>query len=84
MPFTLFVDRQFASPYAMSAYVTLVEKGLPFALVTINLAAAANLREEYRDRSLTARVPTLAHDAFYLSESTAIVEYLEEVFPVKT
>lgn len=81
MPLTLFVDRQCASPYALSAYVTLVEKGLPFSLETVDLAAADNLRQEYRDRSLTARVPTLAHGDFSLSESTAIVEYLEEVFP---
>jgi glutathione S-transferase len=30
---------------------------------------------------LTARVPMLDHDGFFLSESTAIIEYLEEVFP---
>lgn len=80
MYLALFVDRTYASPYALSAYVTLVEKGLPFALETVDLAAADNLRQEYRDRSLTARVPTLLHGDFALSESTAITEYLQEVF----
>ena len=35
----------------------------------------------YADRSLTARVPMLRHGDFYLSESSAIVEYLEDAFP---
>jgi glutathione S-transferase len=81
MTLTLYVDGTYASPYALSAYVTLAEKGLPFTLETIDLAAAENLGQEYRDRSLTARVPTLIHGDFALPESTAIMEYLEEVFP---
>lgn len=80
---TLFVDCTFASPYALSVYVCLVEKGLPFALETIDLAAAENLQPPYRDRSLTARVPTLSDDDFDVSESTAIMEYLEERFPAQ-
>ncbi|GAB4380022.1 MAG: glutathione transferase [Elainellaceae cyanobacterium] len=78
---TLFVDQQFASPYAMSAFVTLVEKGISFEVEKVDLDASHNQEPPYRDRSLTARVPTLAHNDFFLSESTAIAEYLEEVFP---
>jgi glutathione S-transferase len=37
--FLLYVDAQFVSPYAMSAFVTLHEKGLPFDIKTRNLAA---------------------------------------------
>ena len=77
----LFVDSQFISPYAMSVYVTLIEKGILFDLEKIDLNASQNLTPAYYDVSLTARVPTLQHGNFYLSESTAIVEYLEEVFP---
>ena len=76
----LFVDRQFASPYAMSVFVTLVEKGIPFEIEIIDLDASQNLAQPYCDYSLTARVPTLDRDGFFLSESTAIIEYLEEVF----
>src|SRR5262249_50164479 len=36
---------------------------------------------EYANRSLTARVPMLRHGDFHLSESSAIVEYLEDAFP---
>lgn len=76
----LFVDRQFASPYAMSVYVTLTEKGIPFALEKVDLDAQQNLEPPYRDNSLTARVPTLMHNGVFLSESSAITEYLDEVF----
>jgi glutathione S-transferase len=78
---TLFVDKQFTSPYAMSVFVTLLEKGIPFDTEKIDLDASQNLTPPYCDYSLTARVPTLSHDGFFLSESTAIIEYLEEAFP---
>jgi glutathione S-transferase len=74
----LFVDRQFVSPYAMSVFVTLVEKGIPFDIETIDLK---NLQLSYQDNSLTARVPAIEHNDFWLSESTAIIEYIEEIFP---
>ena len=77
---TLFVDSQYASPYAMSVFVTLKEKGLPFRMEKVDLDAQQNLQPPYRDRSLTARVPTLLHGDVYLSESSAITEYLDEVF----
>ena len=77
---TLYVDREFASPYAMSVFVALTEKGIPFTLQTIDLGAQENLQPSFRDRSLTSRVPTLMHGDFALSESSAISEYLEESF----
>ncbi len=77
----LYVDAQFASPYAMSAFVALHEKKLPFEIATIDLSAKANHEPRYVATSLTRRVPTLVHDDFSLSESSAIAEYLNEVFP---
>jgi glutathione S-transferase len=77
----LFVDRQFVSPYAMSVFVTLVEKGIPFDIETIDLKNHQNLQLFYQDNSLTARVPAIEHNDFWLSESTAIIEYIEAVFP---
>lgn len=78
---TLYVDSQFVSPYAMSAFVTLHEKGLPFDIRPLNLAARENYAADYSTISLTCRVPALAHGDFSLSESSAISEYLEEHFP---
>ena len=77
----LYVDTQFASPYAMSAFVSLLEKGLTFETATVDLAAQANHEAGFAAASLTRRVPTLVHNGFSLSESSAISEYLDEVFP---
>ncbi len=77
----LYVDAQYCSPYAMSAYVALHEKGLACDVTTVDLAANANHAADFAGRSLTHRVPTLVHDDFSLSESSAISEYLEETFP---
>lgn len=80
-PLTLYVDATFSSPYAMSAYVTLLEKKLDFELKTIDLEGGEHLLPAYRDLSLTGRVPALVHGDLVLNESTAIIEYLEEAFP---
>lgn len=77
----LYVDPQFVSPYAMSAFVALHEKALPFEVVTVDLAGGAQHQPAYARQSLTQRVPTLVHGDFALSESSAIAEYLDEVFP---
>ena len=79
--FTLYVDARFTSPFAMSAYVALKEKGLAFDLMTVDLQAAEHTRGELARRLPTQRVPTLAHDDFVLAESTAITEYLDELLP---
>jgi glutathione S-transferase len=77
----LYADQRLMSPYAMSVFVALAEKGLEFELRKVDLDAQEHLRGEFRDRSLTSRVPMLVHGDFCLSESSAIAEYLEEVFP---
>jgi glutathione S-transferase len=77
----LYVDSKFTSPYAMSVFVTLTEKSLPFDVHPIDLNANEHYATDYADLSLTCRVPTLTHGEFHLSESAAIDEYLEEAFP---
>lgn len=77
----LYVDAQFVSPYGMSAFVALHEKGLPFELVPLNLAAKETEAPHFATQSITRRVPTLIHGDFALSESSAIAEYVDEVFP---
>ena len=76
----LHVDAQYASPYAMSAFVALAVKQVPFELRTVDLAAEAHLAPAFADLSRTRRVPTLAHGDFVLSESSAIAEYIEDAF----
>jgi len=77
----LTVDAQYCSPYAMSVFVALKEKQLPFSLSVLDLDAGANHATAYAFSSLTARVPALRHGEFVLSESSAITEYLQENFP---
>ncbi|KAB0500683.1 glutathione S-transferase [Pseudomonas lini] len=77
----LYVDAQFTSPYAMSVFVALREKGIEFELSPLDLDAFENQSEDYASLSLTQRVPTLVHGDFALSESSAITEYLEDIFP---
>ncbi|MBE9138942.1 glutathione transferase [Nodosilinea sp. LEGE 07088] len=79
--FLLYVDAQFISPYALSAFVALQEKGLAFDIQTVNLAAEENKTPPFTAVSLTQRVPTLRHQGFRLAESSAIAEYLEDLFP---
>ncbi|AUG08431.1 glutathione transferase [Pseudomonas sp. S09G 359] len=80
-PLRLYVDSLFTSPYAMSVFVTLREKGLSFDLLTLDLEAAQNQTADFARLSVTQRVPTLVEGDFALSESSAITEYLEEVYP---
>jgi glutathione S-transferase len=77
----LYVDRNFASPYALVAFVSLLEKGLKFDMETLDLAVKANQEPGFAKKSITRRIPTLIHDGFTLSESSAICEYLDETFP---
>jgi glutathione S-transferase len=81
MSFILYVDSLFTSPYALSAFVAITEKGLPFTVRTLDLAAGDQQRSDYAGRAFTARVPALVDGDFVLTESTAITEYLEESFP---
>jgi glutathione S-transferase len=76
----LYADTRFTSPYAMSAFVALHEKSLPFELLTVDLEKGANRAPDFASTSLTQRVPTLVHEGFALSESSAITEYLDETF----
>jgi glutathione S-transferase len=80
-PLTLYVDDRWTSPYAMSAFVALREKQLPFNVVELSLDRKQTFDPPYRDDALTGRVPALKHGDFWLSESTAIAEYLAETFP---
>lgn len=77
---TLWADASYFSPYVMSAYVALQEKGLTFNLQTVDLDSGEHLQPGWRGYALTRRVPLLQHGDFALSESSAITEYLEDVF----
>jgi len=77
----LYADSRYTSPYALSVFVALHEKQLPFDITTIDLSSDAALALAYAKLSLTRRVPTLVDVDFALSESSAITEYLHETYP---
>ncbi|WP_066453058.1 glutathione transferase [Castellaniella caeni] len=76
----LYTDHGFGSPYAMSAYVALAEKGVDVELIKVDLDHGAQHRPDYLGLSMTGKVPTLVHDGFALSESSAIAEYIDDTF----
>lgn len=78
----LYVDANYLSPYAMSAYIALREKGLEFEVRLINLRNKEQALPEYAAVSSTQRVPTLVDSKqhFNLSESSAITEYIDEQY----
>ncbi|WP_017389405.1 glutathione transferase [Acinetobacter calcoaceticus] len=79
--FKLYTVSQFLSPYAFTVFVGLHEKEIPFEIATVNLAEQGQFEKSYLEKSLTAKVPVLEHNDFALSESSAILEYLEELYP---
>jgi glutathione S-transferase len=78
---SLSVDYYWTSPYAFSCFVGLREKGLAFDVEPVALQDREHRQPDYLTRSLTGRVPVLRHKGFWLSESSAIDEYLDEAFP---
>lgn len=69
------------SPYVLACFVALREKGLPFEMRAVALQQGAQHEPAFVATSLTARVPVLEDGGLSLSESSAIVEYLEEAYP---
>lgn len=75
-------ERYAISPYVFSVVVALEEKGLPYEERVVDLAQAEHRHPTYLEKSLTGRVPSLEHGDFCLAESSAIVEYLDDAFPL--
>jgi glutathione S-transferase len=72
------------SPYVLSCFVGLTEKNLPFDVHTVALHEGEQRSAAYVQTSFTARVPALVDGDFSLSESSAIIEYLEDKWPAPT
>jgi glutathione S-transferase len=81
MSLALYGSEMWNSPYVLSCFVALREKRLPFDMRIIALQRGEHRAPDYTETSLTSRVPTLVDDALSISESSAIVEYLEDKYP---
>lgn len=76
----LYVDADYLSPYAMSAFVALREKGLTFELRLLDLQHGEQSSPTFAEISHTQRIPAIVDDDFSLSESSAISEYIDECY----
>jgi len=80
---TLYAESSWMSPWVFHAMIALEEKQLPYKLEVVSLPMAPAARAALQSKAVIATVPALVHasGAIALSESLAISEYLDEVFP---
>lgn len=72
----------FASGTSYRTRIALNLKGLDYALVPVNLRVDEGLKSaDYRALNPMGAVPTLVTDKGVLTQSTAIMEWLEETYP---
>jgi glutathione S-transferase len=81
MSILLLGNSTWTSPYVLSCFVALREKGVAFEVNDVALHTGAHFDAAFAAQSLTARVPVLVDGELTLSESSAIVEYLEDRYP---
>ncbi len=67
-----------ACPYAQRTRMVLIEKGLDFTLMEVDLS---NKPDWFDEISPYGKVPVIRHEGRTIYESAVINEYLEEVFP---
>lgn len=77
---TLYADQTWESPWAFHAMVALEELGVPYTLDPIRRPIAKDVGDKLREKALLGKVPCIAHGDFWLTESSAISEYLAELF----
>jgi glutathione S-transferase len=77
----LYVDDRWQSPYTYSVYSALREKGIQFDLHETHFRDGRFPDAELAGKTYTDLIPALEHGGLVVSESLAILEYLEEVFP---
>jgi glutathione S-transferase len=77
----LYGNTTWTSPYVLSCFVALREKGMAFDHLVVALERGEQHDPAFAQPSLTQRVPMLVDGDLSLSESSAIVEYLEDAYP---
>lgn len=69
------------SPYAWRAWLALEHKGMAYELKTLSYDAGDFEKPDFAALTPRRKVPVLVDDGFVLSESAAILEYLEDKQP---
>jgi glutathione S-transferase len=70
------------SPYAWRVWLALERKGAPYHRKTLSFDAGELQTPEFGELNSRRRVPVLVEDDFALAESSAIVEYIEDRWPL--
>src|SRR5512143_3354548 len=76
----LYGDASWESPWAFHVMVALDELKLKYKLEPIRRPIAPQIKDQLEEHALIGLVPALAHGDFWLTESSAISEYLAETF----
>ncbi len=71
----------FRSSTAYRVRIALHLKNIPHEIVPVNLAAGAQNEAAYKDINPMEAVPLLEHDGFRLTQSLAILNYLDNIAP---
>jgi glutathione S-transferase len=77
---TLYGENTWMSPWVFHVMVALEEKQLPYKLEIVPLPIPKDLGAKLAARAVLGKVPILAHDDVWISESLAISEYIAETF----
>jgi glutathione S-transferase len=75
----LYGDAHWDSPWFFTAFVAASEKGIAFETRVLDLDRGEQRNDSFRG-AITGRIPAIEHDGFWLAESTAIAEYIDESF----
>ena len=76
----LYVDGYFVNQWDATCTIALDEKQLPYTTARGLLRDGGGVPPALADKTHIARVPALQHGDLWLTESSAIVEYLEDQF----
>jgi glutathione S-transferase len=77
----LYIDAFWANAWDAGPYVALREKGLPFSTAIALVHQGQGVTPAVRRQAITGLAPALHDGTFWLGESQAIIEYLEDAYP---
>jgi len=78
---TLYIDGYFVNQWDASCVVALEEKRIAYSTARALLRDGGGVPPALLEHTNIGRVPALQHGDVWLTESSAIIEYLEEMFP---
>ena len=76
----LYADASWQSPWVFHVMVALEELKVRYKLEPLSMPIAPDVRAKLQHEAVLGKVPCLAHDDVWLTESSAISEYLAEKF----